>query len=89
MEMELPREFIVRREVFAIQLFGRNLLERIPPDALIFVDCPSTYKRMIEVVWEGRRYVVFERDLKERTEPAKKSGDEDTQTGLYGSSGGK
>lgn len=32
MEMQFPRELIVRREVYAIQLFGRSLLERIPPE---------------------------------------------------------
>jgi len=82
MEM-LPREFIVRREVYAIQFFGRNLLERIPPDAVVLADRPSPYKCMIEVVWQGRRYVVFERDLRERTEPAKKPEDEDPQIGMY------
>ena len=75
--MQLPREFILRREICAIQLFGRNLLERIPPDAVILADCPSAYKRMIEVVWQERRYAVFERDLRERTEPVKKLQDED------------
>jgi len=63
-EMQLPRKFVVQREVCAIQLFGRNLLERIPPEAVILADCPSTHKRMIEVTWQERRYVVFERGFK-------------------------
>lgn len=69
--MQLPQEFVVRREIYAIQLFGRNLLECIPTDAVIFVDRTSAHKRMLEVVWQERRYIVFERDLKERAEPAK------------------
>ena len=76
-KMTFPREFVVRREIYAIQLFGRNLLERIPPDAVILADCPSAYTRMIEVVWQEKRYAVFERDLKERTEPVEKLQDED------------
>jgi len=81
-DMQLPRKFVVLREFYAIQLFGRNLFERIPPDAVILADCLSTHKRMIEVVWEDRRYVVFERDLRERTEPVEKFLDEDPPTGL-------
>ena len=46
MEIELPQEFIVRREIYAIQLFGRNLLEQIPPGAVILAECLSTYIRM-------------------------------------------
>jgi len=77
MQIRLPREFVVHREFYATQLFGRNLLERIPLDAVILADCRSTHKRMIEVVWQERRYVVFERDLMERTEPVEKLHDKD------------
>lgn len=69
MDIRLPQEFVLRREVYATQLFGRNLLERIPPDAIIRADRPSTHLRMIEVVWNEKRYVVFQRDLEERAEP--------------------
>jgi len=32
---------------------------------------------MIEVIWQEKRYVVFERDLQERMEPLKKPEAED------------
>src|SRR5579864_4893008 len=69
MDIRLPQEFVTRREVGAIQLFGGNGIERIPPDAIILADRPSTHARMIEVVWNEKRYVVFQRDLEERAEP--------------------
>jgi len=69
MDTRLPQEFILRREVCAIQLFGRNLLERIPPDVVVHADRHSTHARMIEVVWNEKRYVVFQRDLEERAHP--------------------
>lgn len=69
MHIQLPQEFVLRREVGAIQLFGRNRIERIPPDAVIFADRVSTHARMIEVVWNEQRYIVFQRDLEERAQP--------------------
>jgi hypothetical protein len=35
------------------------------------------YSRMIETVWKDRRYLVFERDLKERAESVRKPTEED------------
>jgi hypothetical protein len=67
--MQFPQEFVVRREIYAIRHFGQGLLELIPPGQVILADRPSSYARMIEAVWQGRRYLVFERDLKECTEP--------------------
>jgi len=81
MEFELPQEFIVRREIHAIQHFGQSLLEPIPAEEVILADRPSHYARMIEVVWQQRRYLVFDRDLTERAEPLRKfSEDDPTQT---------
>lgn len=68
--MQLAQELILSREICAIQLFGHGLLERMPAGSIILVDSPSTYARMVEVVWHQRRYIVFQRDLEERTEPA-------------------
>ena len=65
----LPQRLVLRSEVYAIQLFGRNGLERIPPGSVISADGHSSYARMIEVTWNGNRYVMFERDVEERTEP--------------------
>ena len=69
MDFQLPQEFVLRSEVCAIQLFGRNLLECIPTSTVILADCPSTHTRMIEVVWNEKRYIVFQRDLEELAEP--------------------
>jgi hypothetical protein len=69
--MQFPQEFVVRREICAIRHFGQSLLELIPPGEVILADRPSPYARMIEAVWQGRRYLVFERDVRERTEPVK------------------
>ena len=69
MDIRLPQDFVIRREVGAIQLFGRNRIERIPPDAVILADRPSTHARMIEVVWNEKRCIVFQRDLEERAQP--------------------
>lgn len=69
--MQFAREVVLRKEIWAIQLFGHILLERIPPGSVIVVDRPSTYTRMIEVVWQEKRYIVFQRDLEERTETVK------------------
>ena len=65
MYFQLPQEFVLRSEVCAIQLFGRNLLECIPPSTVILADRPSTHTRMIEVLWKQKRYIVFQRDLEE------------------------
>jgi len=85
MNIQLPQEFVLRREVYAIQHFGRSLLERIPPDAIILADRLSTHARMIEVVWKEKRYIVFERDLEERAEPWGIPQDEDPPSGLTAS----
>jgi hypothetical protein len=69
MDIQLPQTFVFRSEIYGIQLFGRNLLERIPPDAVILADRPYTHVRMIEAIWKERRYIVFQRDLEENAEP--------------------
>ena len=76
MEIALPQEFVLRGKVYAFQLFGRQLLERIPANAVILADRPSAYVRMIEVVWEERRYLVFARDLRDLAEPFNKPQDD-------------
>jgi hypothetical protein len=75
--IQLPQEFVVLEEIFVFQLFGRNALERIPPGAVVLATHRSKHKRMIEVIWQEKRYVVFERDLQERMEPLKKPENED------------
>ena len=72
MEIDLPQKFVLRRKVYAFQRFGRELLERIPADAVILAERPTEYASMIEVAWEDRRYLVFERDLRELAEPFNK-----------------
>jgi hypothetical protein len=74
MDIQLPQEFVLRREVSAIQLFGRSLLERIPPNAVILADRPAAHVRMIEAIWKEKRYIVFLRDLEERAEAHWNSG---------------
>ena len=85
MEFELPQEFIVRREIHAIQHFGQSLLEPIPAGEVILADRPSHYAKMIEVVWHERRYLVFDRDLTERAEPLRKSTEEDPTEAMFAS----
>jgi hypothetical protein len=75
--MQLPQEFVVRSEIHAIQHFGPSLLERIPRGEVILADRPSPYPRMIEAVWHEKRYLIFERDLKERAEPVGNPTEED------------
>jgi hypothetical protein len=75
--MQFPQEFIVLRDVQAIQYFGQNRLEPIPAGEHIFAERPSAYSRMVEAVRGGKQYLVFERDLMERTEPVTMSLDED------------
>jgi len=72
MQIQYPEKFIVCREIHTIQHFGQSLLEPIPAGEVILAERPSSYPRMIEAVWQERRYLIFERDLRERTEPAKK-----------------
>ena len=76
--MQLPREFVIQREVQAIQHFGQNRLERIPPGEIVFAERGSRYTRMIEAVLQGKRYLIFERDLTERAEPLRKPVDQDS-----------
>ena len=83
--MQLPEEFVVRREIHAIQHYAHSLLEPIPPGEVILADCHSMYARMIEVVWQERRYLVFDRDLTERAEPVRKSVDEDPPERIWAS----
>jgi len=75
--IKLPQEFVVQREVYAFPLFGRSVLGCIPSGAVILATNRSTHKRMIEVIWQEKRYIVFERDLQERMEPLKKPENED------------
>jgi hypothetical protein len=77
MAMQLPQKFVVRCEIQAIQHFGQSMLEPIPPGEFIFAERPSPYAHLIEVVWQGRRYLVFEHDLETRMEPVRKPKDED------------
>ena len=81
--MQLPEEFVLRSEIHAIQNFGQSLLERIPVGEVILADCHSIYARMIDVVWQERRYLVFERDLTERAEPVRKPTDEDPSERIW------
>lgn len=75
--LQLPQEFVVLIEVYAFPLYGRGVLACIPPGAVILASCRSTHKRMIDVIWQEKRYVVFERDLQERMSPLKKPETED------------
>jgi hypothetical protein len=40
LDMQLPGEFVVRREIQAIQHFGQSMLERIPLGEVILADRP-------------------------------------------------
>jgi hypothetical protein len=75
--MHFPQEFVLQREILAVQLFGDGQghahMEQIPGEAHLVADCPSQYARMIEILWQDRRYIAFERDLEERAVAAKKS----------------
>jgi hypothetical protein len=46
-------------------------------NTVILVSHRSTHKRMIEVIWEEKWYVAFERDVDERMEPLNKPENED------------
>jgi hypothetical protein len=69
MDIRLPQEFVLRSEICAIQLFGRNLLECLPTSTVVLAERPSTHTRMFEVLWKEKRYIVFQRDLEELAEP--------------------
>lgn len=75
--LQLSQNFVVRREVYVFQLFERSALQRIPPNTVIFASHRSTHKRMIEVIWQEKWYIVFERDVHERMEPLNKPENED------------
>jgi hypothetical protein len=85
MEYQLPQEFVVHREIHAIQGFGQGLIEPIPASEVILADRPSHYARLIEVVWHQKPYLVFERDLVERAEPLRKSTEEDLLESMFAS----
>ena len=68
-KLQLPEEFVVQFEVVAYPLEGHGVLECIPPGAIILASCRSIHEHMIEVVWQEKRYVVFERDLQDRMRP--------------------
>jgi len=85
MEFELPQEFVVRREIHAIQYFGQGLLEPIPAGEVILAERPSHYARMVEVNWHQSQYLVFDRDLTERAEPLRKSTEEDPLPSMFAS----
>jgi len=70
--MQFPQDFIIRRELHAIQHFGQSLLEPISAGAIIRAERQSAYSRMIEAIWNDKPYLIFERDLTERTEPVEK-----------------
>jgi hypothetical protein len=76
MENQRPR-YVLQREIVAIQVFGRYLLEKIPPGSMILVSGHTTRERMLVVLWEDREYIMFERDLKERATPVGQQKDED------------
>ena len=75
--IQLPQEFVVRREVYAFPLFGRGALDCIPAGSVVLASCRSTHPRMIEVIWQEKHYIVFERDLQDHMEPLKKPENED------------
>ena len=68
--MLFPQPFILDNEICAVQLFGRKLFEPIPKRSLLIADRPSDQPRIIEVSWNGQRYLVFQRDLEEHAYPA-------------------
>lgn len=68
--MQSGQEVLLRDDICAVQLFGHNQFERIPKGSVVLADRASTYARMFEVIWRQKRYIVFQRDLEERTEPA-------------------
>jgi hypothetical protein len=85
MEMQLPQEFVVRREIQAIQHFGQSLLEPVPAGEVILVEGPSPFAHMIEMLWQDRHYLIFERDLKERSEPLRKPTEKDPSEWMWAS----
>jgi len=48
--MQFPQEFIIRREVQAIQHLGQNRLESISEGEITLAESRSAYSRMIEAV---------------------------------------
>lgn len=75
--MHLPQEFTTHRAIDVIQHFGQSLIENIPAGEVILVERSSRYGRMFEAIWKDKRYLIFARDLQERTEPNNKPSDED------------
>jgi hypothetical protein len=75
--MKFPQEFVILREVQAVQHFGQNRLEPIRAGEQILAERASAYSRMIETVRKGKQYLVFERDLRERAQPVSRILDED------------
>lgn len=83
MRSQLPEEFVIRREIYAIQYFGQSLLEAIPIGEVILAERSSNYARMVEVVWRHKRYLLFDRDLTERADPLRKFRDEDPLQSMF------
>ncbi len=73
----IPSGLGLRREVQAIQHFGQNRLESISEGEIILAEARSAYSRMIEAVRQERRYLILERDLRERAEPTARIEDGD------------
>ena len=75
--IRFPQEFILQRDISAVQVCGDPHIESIPCKARVVAErvsnnpegieeSESSHSPMIEVVWDGERYLVFEEDLKER-----------------------
>jgi hypothetical protein len=74
--IHFPQEFILQRDMSAVQVCGDPHIESIPCKARVVAEraannpggieeSESSHSPMIEVVWDGERYLVFEKDLKD------------------------
>jgi hypothetical protein len=69
--------YSISTPLLAIRLCRENapdnagVLSSLPPEAIVEIRGPSNLgTNMVEVSWQANRYAVFERDLKDRAEPA-------------------
>jgi hypothetical protein len=48
---------------------ANGAIKQIPKDARVYPCGYSRLANMVEIVWQGERYAVFEVDLRDRTAP--------------------
>ena len=66
--MPLVRYRITHPTIALFEQDGRHVADTVPEGGIIEIGIPLDGDKLVEVVWEGKRVMMFTQDLRKRAE---------------------